>query len=118
MGRTSSRRRLGSSHPIGPPNLGVVPGFVVLVRRRIPVSTLLAMPVVITVTAAMTFGITRYRVPVDAMLVVAAAVAIDWVIGRRWPPPDDGTITRLRGRRTTDDDAPSEAADEPEPASA
>ena len=30
MGRTSSRRRLGSSHPIGPPNLGVVPGFVVL----------------------------------------------------------------------------------------
>ena len=98
--------------------LAAVPGFVVLVRRRIPVSPLLAMPVVITVTAAMTFGITRYRVPVDAMLVVAAAVAIDWVIGRRWPPPDDGTITRRRGRRTTDDGAPSEAADEPEPASA
>jgi hypothetical protein len=86
-----------------------VPGAVILARRRIPISPLLAMPVVITVTSALTFGITRYRVPVDAMLVVLAAVTVDWLIARRWPAPDGGTITRRRG------EGRDEPAAEPEP---
>ncbi|MEZ5141936.1 MAG: glycosyltransferase family 39 protein [Acidimicrobiales bacterium] len=79
-----------------------VPGAVVLYRRRIPISPLMAMPVLITVTSAFTFGITRYRVPVDVTLVILAAVTVDWLLRRRWPAPDDGTITRLRGRRDVD----------------
>lgn len=77
----------------------------VLYRRRVPISPLLAMPILITVTSAFTFGITRYRVPVDVTLVVLAAVTIDRLIRLRWPTSDDGTISRLRGRRTEPDPA-------------
>ncbi|MBI2705404.1 MAG: hypothetical protein HYX32_08970 [Actinobacteria bacterium] len=65
-----------------------VAGLVLLVRRRVPVSPLVAMPIVITVTAAITFGITRYRTPVDVMVVILAAVAADAVVSRWWPAPD------------------------------
>ena len=53
-----------------------IAGLVVAVRRRIPVSPLLAAPVAVTIAAAITFGITRYRAPGDAMVVVLAAVGI------------------------------------------
>ncbi len=58
-------------------------GLVAVRRRRLPLSPLLAPAVVVTLTAAMTFGVTRYRVPADAALVVAAAVGID-AAWRRW----------------------------------
>ena len=64
-------------------------------RHRVPVSPLVAMPLIVTVTAAMTFGITRYRAPADAALVVAAAVGLE-LVARRWSPApaDDGTVRR------------------------
>ena len=69
-----------------------VGGLVVLVRRRIPVSPLLSMAAVITITAATTLGITRYRVPADVMIAILAAVGIEWLVSLRWPARDTGTI--------------------------
>ena len=75
-------------------------GLVVLVRRRIPVSPLLAMAGVITVTAAITFGATRYRVPADVMIAILAAVGIEALVAMRWRATDTGTISRRRGARS------------------
>jgi hypothetical protein len=52
-----------------------VAGVFVLRRRRVPILPFLAIAGTITFTAATTFGITRYRAPVDAMLPVLAGVA-------------------------------------------
>lgn len=76
-----------------------VAGAVVLWRRRVPLSPLLIVPVSITVTAAATFGLTRYRSPADAVLVALAAVAITWLVGRRWPEPGGGDV-RSRPERS------------------
>lgn len=70
---------------------GVV-GLVAVRRRRLPLSPLLAPAVVVSLTAAMTFGVTRYRVPADAALVVAAAVGIDAAWRRWWSSGGDATI--------------------------
>jgi hypothetical protein len=58
---------------------------VVLRRRGQPISPLVGMAAMITVTAAWTFGTTRYRIPADVALVVAAAVGIETLLRRRWP---------------------------------
>lgn len=76
-----------------------VGGLVVLVRRRMPVSPLVAMATVITVTSAMSFGITRYRVPIDVVVVVLAAGALGTLLERRWSSGDTGTITPRPARR-------------------
>ena len=57
-------------------------GLVILRRRRVPILPFLAIAATITVTAAMTFGITRYRAPFDAMLPVLAAGSIVWIVER------------------------------------
>jgi 4-amino-4-deoxy-L-arabinose transferase-like glycosyltransferase len=49
-------------------------GGVVLHRRRMPLLPLLSTIVVVAAAAAVTFGLTRYRVPVDVALVVAAGI--------------------------------------------
>ncbi|HKY15415.1 MAG TPA: glycosyltransferase family 39 protein [Microthrixaceae bacterium] len=60
-----------------------VAGAVVLWRRRVTLVPLLAHVVAVTVTAAMTFGVTRYRVPVDICEILLASIAIDaWWSGR------------------------------------
>lgn len=71
-----------------------VGGVVALKRRGLPISPLVGMAVMISVTAAWTFGTTRYRIPADVALVVAAAVGLEVVLRRRWPmaepePADD-----------------------------
>jgi hypothetical protein len=48
----------------------------VLRRRKVPILPFVAIAGTITFTAATTFGITRYRAPVDAMMPVLAAVAV------------------------------------------
>jgi 4-amino-4-deoxy-L-arabinose transferase-like glycosyltransferase len=66
-------------------------GLVVLRRRRVPILPFFAIAAAVTITAAMTFGITRYRAPIDAMLPVLAAgaiVAIAARIARRRSPPN------------------------------
>jgi 4-amino-4-deoxy-L-arabinose transferase-like glycosyltransferase len=54
-----------------------VVGLVVLRRRRITILPLIAIPVIATSAAAITFGVTRYRAPAEVAIVVAAAVGID-----------------------------------------
>ena len=51
-------------------------GLVLLRRRRVPIIPFLAIAGTITFTAATTFGITRYRAPVDALLCALAAGAV------------------------------------------
>jgi len=51
-------------------------GLWLLRKKKQPVLPFLAIAGTITFTAATTFGITRYRAPVDAMMPVLAAVAV------------------------------------------
>lgn len=67
-----------------------VAGLVILRRRRVPIGPFLAFALVATATAALTFGVTRYRVPIDVALPLLAATAIDAVIA---------SMQRRRSRR-------------------
>ncbi len=60
-------------------------GVIEMRRRRVPVSPILGMAAIVTVGAALTFGLTRYRVAADVALVVAAGVGIDLALARWWP---------------------------------
>jgi hypothetical protein len=46
-------------------------------RRRVPISPMLAIVAMVTVTVAISIGITRYRVGGDVMLVVLGGVGVD-----------------------------------------
>jgi hypothetical protein len=61
--------------------LGIV-GLVVLRRRKVPILPFLSLAVLVTFTAAVAIGITRYRFPVDVGLVVLGGIALD--AGWRW----------------------------------
>jgi hypothetical protein len=64
-------------------------GLVLLRRRRVPIIPLLAVGLDVCVSVALTFGQTRYRSTFEIVLVLAAAVQLDWVwsrfLGRRDP---------------------------------
>ncbi len=60
-----------------------VGGGVVLRRRRVPLTPLVAQFVVVTVTAVAIYGLVRFRVPAEVALVVLAAVGIDRLAERR-----------------------------------
>lgn len=68
-----------------------VMGFVTMRRRRIPVLPLVALGIITTIAAMMTFGVTRYRAPFEVALVVLAAFGIDaalrWIAARRSATP-------------------------------
>lgn len=64
-------------------------GAVILHRRGVTLVPALAFVVLATWTAAITFGITRYRIGADVALVVLAAVAVDHLLGRVTRPHDD-----------------------------
>jgi 4-amino-4-deoxy-L-arabinose transferase-like glycosyltransferase len=65
-----------------------VAGAVTLRRRRdVPVFPLLAVPAIVLVAVAVTFGQTRYRAPAEPAVVVLAAVAIDAGVSRRRAVP-------------------------------
>lgn len=68
-------------------------GLVVLRRRRVPIFPFVAILVATTVTIAMSFGITRYRAPVDAVIPVLAAIGIGALWQRLRPGDDTGAET-------------------------
>ena len=65
--------------------------LVVMRKRRVPISPMIAIVAMVTVTAAISIGITRYRVGADVMLVVLGGVGVD-ALWRRFE-------ARRRGRR-------------------
>ena len=75
-----SRLALALYYPI---TLLAIGGAVVLWRRKLPVSPYVAVTLSAIISAASTFGITRYRVAFDAAAVVLAGVAIDRLV-RAW----------------------------------
>ncbi len=64
-------------------------GLVVMRRRKVPIIPLVAIAVIATFAAAITFGVTRYRAPAEVALVLAAAIGA----GAVW--------TNWRGDRTS-----------------
>ena len=62
-----------------------VGGAVVLRRRRVPITPLVAQFVMVTVTAVAIYGLVRFRVPAEVALVVLTAVGVDAVVRRRAP---------------------------------
>jgi hypothetical protein len=81
-----------------------VAGVWVLHRRDLPVTPFLGLAVTASVVAALTFGVTRYRVPVDVGLVVLAALAID-AAWRRWSRgalPKEQPADDVEGAGTTE----------------
>ena len=56
--------------------LGIA-GLVVLRRRGVPILPFVSLALLVTVTAAIAIGITRYRFPVDLGLVILAGVSLD-----------------------------------------
>lgn len=67
-------------------------GLVDLRRRRIPISPLVGPAVLVTAGAALTFGLTRYRVAADVALCVAAAAGIEVALARWWPAQRSGAV--------------------------
>jgi hypothetical protein len=57
-------------------------GAILLYRRKVWVWPLLSMFVIVTFTAATSYGTTRFRTPAEVAIVVLAAVTIDWIITR------------------------------------
>lgn len=72
-------------------------GLVALARRREQVWPYISIALMVSVTAASTFGLTRYRVPVDVAMIALAAVGIDAcvraVIERRADDASEPTTT-------------------------
>jgi 4-amino-4-deoxy-L-arabinose transferase-like glycosyltransferase len=67
-----------------PVALGAIAGAIVLRRRRtVPVFPLLALPAIVIVTVAVTYGSNRFRAPAETSFVVLAAIAID-ALWQRW----------------------------------
>lgn len=66
-----------------------VAGAVALRRRGLTLLPMLVPIVAVTITAAATFGLTRYRVPADVVIVVLAALGIDLLWRRLRPEEDD-----------------------------
>ena len=65
-----------------------IAGLVVLRRRRIPIFPYFAIALSVTITVALSFGITRYRTPVDVVMPLLA-VAIDAFLRWRANAPED-----------------------------
>ena len=87
-------------------------GLFVLRKRRVPIFPFLAILVATTITIAMSFGITRYRAPVEAIIPVLAAVAIAALWRRVRGTPDDSDDVRHDDRLGT---APAATAASPAP---
>jgi len=68
-------------------------GFVDLRRRGISLTPLLSLWGAVLLAVATTFGVTRYRLPIDLAMIIAGAIGIAWLIARvgrrRVDPPTE-----------------------------
>lgn len=83
--------------------LGIA-GLVVLRRRGVPILPFVSFALLVTLTAAIAIGITRYRFPVDLGLVILAGVSLDaaW----RWLRRPTRTPSRADPARPGDGKGP------------
>lgn len=72
-------------------------GGLLLHRRGQRLTPLLAMWPMIMFASAITFGLTRYRVPVDIAMIVLASVALSWIVHRL---RNEGVFDSLERRLT------------------
>jgi 4-amino-4-deoxy-L-arabinose transferase-like glycosyltransferase len=79
-GEGPSRVALGFFYALVPV---AVAGAVALRRHRTTLIPLVAPFVLVTFTAATTFGVTRYRVPAEVALVMLAGLGVAWVTDRQ-----------------------------------
>jgi 4-amino-4-deoxy-L-arabinose transferase-like glycosyltransferase len=73
-------------------------GVIVLRRRRVITWPIIAMALLVAVTSALTYGLSRFRVPWDVASVVAAAVGIEHLLRSR-RQRSSGTLPSCRGLR-------------------
>jgi 4-amino-4-deoxy-L-arabinose transferase-like glycosyltransferase len=71
-----------------------IAGLIVMRLRRVPIIPLLAPAIVVTIAAAITYGVLRYRVTVEPGIVLAAAVSVDVL----WTSLVDGRRAGVRKR--------------------
>jgi 4-amino-4-deoxy-L-arabinose transferase-like glycosyltransferase len=82
-------------------------GLVTMRRRGVPISPIIGLIIAVTVIAAVSIGLTRYRAPIDALLPVLAAVGLEgWLARPRRSPPSDADAEDAAGS----DDAGSDDA--------
>ena len=65
--------------------------LVVMRKRRVPISPMVAIFAMVTITVAIAMGITRYRVGADVALAILGGVAVDAII-RRFRRTSTGTL--------------------------
>jgi 4-amino-4-deoxy-L-arabinose transferase-like glycosyltransferase len=82
-------------------------GAVLLRRRRVQILPLFAQALIVTVVAAMTFGLTRYRAGVEVSIVVLAAVGLSWIHTALTGSADAHTVTGPLGPAAEPDDTES-----------
>jgi 4-amino-4-deoxy-L-arabinose transferase-like glycosyltransferase len=69
-----------------------VAGAVILRRRKVPITQLVAQFVVVTVTAVAIYGLVRFRIPAEVSIVVLSAVAVDRLFGPRPEMETQGAV--------------------------
>lgn len=84
-----------------------VAGLAVLRRHRVTLVPFLGPVVMITWTAAITFGLTRYRVAVEVILIVLATVAVEALLARYRPVGDGPDGVRGPPRREDREPVPA-----------
>ena len=80
-----------------------VVGLVVMRRQRITILPVVGLVVTVSIAAALTFGIPRYRVPADVGLAFAAGIGLAWLFDR---------VVKPRGGA---DESPAVVVREPDP---
>lgn len=68
-----------------------VAGLFVCRRRRIPITPFVALVLSVSQTAVLSFGLTRFRVPVEVAIVILAALAVEAGLARYLDPRRAGT---------------------------
>lgn len=75
-------------------------GGVVMWRRRLRLTPMIAMWPTVMFAAAITFGLTRYRVPIDIAMMAMAAIAVAWIVDQlRGRPPEPAPALPTSSRR-------------------
>ena len=74
-------------------------GGIVLRRRGIRLTPMLAMWPTVMFASAITFGLTRYRVPIDIAMMAMTGIAVAWIVDRLREPAPETPVAAPAGAR-------------------